>query len=92
MEIPLIINDKSNNTANNINEKHDEKEKNTQMNNKLPFLSLDLEQNKEFPNISNILNNAKILINSQTDKLLIEGFEGSKEDFEKWLCQLSKGI
>ena len=83
MEIPLIINDKNNNTANNINEKHDEKEKNTQMNNKLPFLSLDLEQNKEFPNISNKLDNAKILINSQTDKLLIEGFEGSKEDFEK---------
>ena len=83
MEIPLIINDKNNNTANNINEKHDEKEKNTQMNNILPFLSLDLEQNKEFPNISNKLDNAKILINSQTDKLLIEGFEGSKEDFEK---------
>ncbi len=52
MKIPLIINEIANNTTNNVKEKHDEKEKNTQMNNILPFLSLELEQNKEFPNIS----------------------------------------
>ena len=55
------------------------------MNNELPFsnLEFDLEKKKQFPSISNRLEKAKLLINSKIDKLLIEGFEGNKEDFEK---------
>ena len=49
----------------------------------LPFLNIDIEKNDNFPNISKKVKNAKSLINSQTDKLLIEGFEGTKEDFKK---------
>lgn len=77
------MDDKINSPAINVSEKYDEKEKNNRMKEMLPFLSIDTDKNKEFPNITHRLENARLLINSQTDKLLIEGFEGNEEDFKK---------
>ena len=89
MKIPRILNEKINKEVINVRERYDEIEKNTQMKNELPFLSIDLEKNKEFPNISHRLEDAKLLINTQTDKLLIEGFEGNEEDFKKCYHKLN---
>ena len=49
----------------------------------LPFLKVNIERPFDLNNISNKLENSKILINSQTDKLLIAGFEGDEEDFKQ---------
>ena len=89
MKIPRILNEKINKEVINVRERYDEIEKNTQMKNELPFLSIDFEKNKEFPNISHRLEDAKLLINTQTDKLLIEGFEGNEEDFKKCYHKLN---
>ena len=61
MKIPRILNEKINKEVINVRERYDEIEKNTQMKNELPFLSIDLEKNKEFPNISHRLEDAKLL-------------------------------
>lgn len=83
MEIPRITNGFKNNESNINSERHTEQEENTKKNKELPFLIIDTEKNREYPNISKRLEKAKLLINSQTDKLLIEGFEGNEEDFKK---------
>ena len=49
----------------------------------LPFLKVNIEKISDLNNISKNLENSKILINSQTDKLLIAGFEGDEEDFKE---------
>jgi hypothetical protein len=49
----------------------------------LPFLKVNIERSSDLNNISNKLENSKTLINSQTDKLLIAGFEGDEEDFKQ---------
>lgn len=49
-----------------------------------PFLKINVDKKKYYPNLSKRLENAKMVINSQTDKLLIEGFEGDAEDFQKY--------
>ena len=49
----------------------------------LPFLKVNIEKISDLNNISNKLENSNTLINSQTDKLLIAGFEGDEEDFKE---------
>ena len=49
----------------------------------LPFLKVNIEKISDLNNISNKLGNSQILINSQTDKLLITGFEGDEDDFKE---------
>ena len=54
-----------------------------------PFLKINVDKKKYYPNLSKRLENAKMVINSQTDKLLIEGFEGNAEDFQKYYNKVS---
>ena len=49
----------------------------------LPFLKVNIEKISDLNNISKNLENSKKLINSQTDKLLIAGFEGDEDDFKE---------
>ena len=49
----------------------------------LPFLRVNIEKISDLNNISNKVDKSKVLINSQTDKLLITGFEGDEEDFKQ---------
>ena len=49
----------------------------------LPFLKVNIEKISDLNNISNKLENSHTLINSQTDKLLIAGFEGDEDDFKE---------
>ena len=84
MKIPKIFNGKINNRIFDDNKSTEDKEKNSEKKNTLPFLHFDLEKNRKFPNISKKVKNASSLINSQTDDLLIRGFEGSEEDFHKY--------
>ena len=84
MKIPKIFNGKINNRILDDNKSAEDKEKNSKKKNTLPFLHFDLEKNRKFPNISKKVKNASSLINSQTDNLLIRGFEGSEEDFHKY--------
>ena len=49
----------------------------------LPFLKVNIEKISDLNNISKNLENSKTLINSQTDKLLIAGFEGDEDDFKQ---------
>jgi len=84
MKIPKIFNGKINNRIFDDNKSTEDKEKNSEKKNTLPFLHFDLEKNRKFPNISKKVKNASSLINSQTDNLLIRGFEGSEEDFHKY--------
>ena len=49
----------------------------------LPFLKVNIEKISDINNISKNLENSKTLINSQTDKLLIAGFEGDEDDFKQ---------
>ena len=67
----------------NYDEVNKDKVKKAKKRNALPFLNFDLEKNRIFPNISNKVKNASSLISTQTDKLLLKGFEGSEEDFVK---------
>ena len=50
----------------------------------LPFLKVNIEKISDINNISKNLENSKTLINSQTDKLLIAGFEGDEDDFKEF--------
>ena len=84
MKIPKIFNGKINNRIFDDNKSTEDKGKNSEKKNTLPFLHFDLEKNRKFPNISKKVKNASSLINSQTDDLLIRGFEGSEEDFHKY--------
>ena len=84
MKIPKIFNGKINNRIFDDNKSTEDKGKNSEKKNTLPFLHFDLEKNRKFPNISKKVKNASSLINSQTDNLLIRGFEGSEEDFHKY--------
>lgn len=49
----------------------------------LPFLRVNIDKISDSNNIRNKVENSKILINSQTDKLLITGFEGDENDFKQ---------
>jgi len=82
MNIPRLINDEIINKDNNIYSKKKFGDKNKK--NILPFLKIDIEKNFGFPNLSRRLEKAKKLINSQTDKLLEEGFLGNNEDIQKY--------
>jgi len=83
MKIPIIKSYDIKNENIDIKVKQNEILKQQEAKMPLPFLNIDIEKNDNFPNISKKVKNAKSLINSQTDKLLIEGFEGTKEDFKK---------
>ena len=83
MKIPKIYSGGINKENINYDEVNKDKVKKTKKRNALPFLNFDLEKNRIFPNISNKVKNASSLINTQTDKLLLKGFEGSEEDFVK---------
>ena len=83
MKIPKFSNEVLNNQFFDINAKNKDKVKTPKKKNTLPFMIFDFDKNKIFPNISNKVSNANTLINSQTDKLLINGFVGSEEDFNK---------
>ena len=83
MEIPNIFEFEEDKNIN-------DDEMNNNLNNKkisskisLPFLKVNIERSSDLNNISNKLENSKTLINSQTDKLLIAGFEGDEEDFKQ---------
>ena len=83
MEIPNIFEFEEDKNIN-------DDEMNNNLNNKkisskisLPFLKVHIERSSDLNNISNKLENSKTLINSQTDKLLIAGFEGDEEDFKQ---------
>ena len=82
MKIPKFTNEILNNQNFEDNENNEDKEKTPKKKNILPFLNLTLEKNKKFSSISNNVSKANTLINSQTDKLLLKGFEGSEEDFK----------
>ena len=84
MKIPRIINGDLINNKNSNEEKQNNTEKNINVKNILPFLKIELEKNLDIPDISHRVEKAKILINSQTDKLLEEGFLGNEEDFQKY--------
>ena len=49
----------------------------------LPFLKVNIEKINELNNLRNKVEKSNSLINLQTDKLLITGFEGDEEDFKK---------
>ena len=83
MKIPKIYSGGINKENINYDEVNKDKVKKTKKRNALPFLNFDLEKNRIFPNISNKVKNASSLISTQTDKLLLKGFEGSEEDFVK---------
>ena len=83
MKIPKIYSGGINEENINYDEVNKDKVKKTKKRNTLPFLNFDLEKNRIFPNISNKVKNASSLISTQTDKLLLKGFEGSEEDFVK---------
>ena len=83
MKIPKFTNEILNNQNFEDNENNEDKEKTPKKKNILPFLNLTLEKNKKFSSISNNVSKANTLINSQTEKLLLKGFEGSEEDFKK---------
>ena len=83
MKIPKFSNEVLNNQFFDINAKNKDKVKTPKKKNTLPFMIFDFDKNQIFPNISNKVSNANTLINSQTDKLLINGFVGSEEDFNK---------
>ena len=49
----------------------------------LPFIKLNIGRKGESTHIIKKMNNSTKLINSQLDNLLLAGFQGSKEDFNK---------
>ena len=49
----------------------------------LPFLKVNIDKINELNNLRIKVEKSNSLINSQTDKLLITGFEGDEEDFKK---------
>ena len=81
MKVKNIILDDEN-EENNDDEKINEPNKGTPKIS-LPFLKVNIEKISDLNNISKNLENSKILINSQTDKLLIAGFEGDEDDFNQ---------
>lgn len=80
MEKPNFIDFQENENINN-----EENDKNKVLSSKmsLPFLNVNIEKIPDSNNLSNKLEKNKLLINSQTDKLLIAGFEGDEDDFKK---------
>ena len=83
MKIPKFFNEILNKQIFDDIENNEDKEKTPEKKNTLPFLNFDLDKKKLFPNISNKVSKANTLINLQTEKLLIKGFEGSVEDYKK---------
>ena len=76
----IILNDEIENDEN-INDDENNIKLSTKVS--LPFLKVNIEKISDLNSISNKLNNSKTLINSQTDKLLIAGFEGDEDDFKQ---------
>ena len=66
-----------------INDEANNKNKISDSKTILPFLKVKIEKNLESNNIPNKLEKTKSLINSQTDKLLITGFQGNEDDFKE---------
>ena len=82
MKIPQFFNDDSD--EEDQKEKIKEKKINPKYKIPLPFLKIKLDKkNKRFPFLPRKVENAKGIIDSHTDKLLIEGFEGNEVDFNK---------
>ena len=80
MEKPNFIDFQENE---NINDEENDKNKVLSSKMSLPFLNVNIEKIPDSNNLSNKLEKNKLLINSQTDKLLIAGFEGDEDDFKK---------
>lgn len=83
MKVPPIINDNLDSESLNNSKGLYGKTSNRKKDISSPFYNMDLDKKKGLPNISKKVEKVNNLINSQTDKLLIEGFDGSEEDFKK---------
>ena len=67
----------------NIEEKKDNNNNKKSSESSLPFLRVNIEKISDLNNLSKKVEKSKTLINSQTDKLLIAGFEGDEDDFKQ---------
>ena len=67
----------------NLNNGQNNKENKNNSKLTLPFLNVNIEKLIDTHNVSCKLEKTKSLINLQTDKLLISGFEGNEDDFTK---------
>ena len=83
MKVIQIINDNLDGEYANTDERFCGTVNNREKEESLPFLNIDLDNKKGLTNITKKVENVNKFINSQTDKLLIEGFDGSEEDFKK---------
>ena len=79
----MIIHDLINVQSTNHDDNHNNKNYSTKSKLILPFFKVNLEKINELNNLKNKVEKSNNLINSQTDKLLITGFEGDEEDFKK---------
>ena len=83
MKVPPIINDNIDSESLNNSKGVFGKTSNRKKDMSSPFYILDFDKKRGVLNIAKKVENVNMLITSQTDKLLIEGFDGSEEDFKK---------